>query len=175
MSKPLVTISRRSAIVITALSLVSVIVGASVVSNYLLPSHVVITTLPGIHASFCDPGTQAILGPATTFDFGDVQQGQNKGGLFVSVANDQGSATQWLISDGTADASGTTTESLQTQALPAFTTLTWNMLALMGSPIALQPGQRTQCISITLSVSTSATGGDYSFTIEFVTYSSASG
>lgn len=172
--KPIV-LTRRTALGIAALSIVAVVVSASIVANFLIPQRVTITTLPGVSVDFCDAGTQAIIGPATSFDWGDIQQGQSKTALFISVHNSQGNVPQSLISDGTADASGTATESLQTQTLPSGTTLTWNMPAVMGSPITLQPGQRTQCISVTYSVSTSATGGQYDFTVEIVTYSSASG
>ncbi len=172
--KPIV-LTRRTTAIILSVSLVATIVGASIVANFLIPNQVTITTLPGVSADFCDAQTQAIIGPATSFNWGDIQQGGSKTSLFISIHNSQGSQEQWLISDGTADASGTATESFQTQNLPAFTTMTWNLPSLSGSPLRLLPGQRTQCLSVTYSVSTSASGGTFSFTIEIVTYSTSTG
>ncbi len=176
MSSKTIIFSTRTGLSIVAIAIVLSVVAASVLSNYVLPSRVSITTFPGIHASFCDSGTQAILTPATTFDWGDIQQGQSKTALFVSIANDQGNLPQWLISNGQAvNDTGGGVESLRIQGPPSGTTLSWNMPSVTGSPLQLQPGQRTQCISVTLSVSTSATGGVFNFGIVFATYPTSTG
>src|SRR5437867_3723815 len=70
MSKKLVTITRRTALVLSAVAIVSVIVSASILASYLLPSRVNVNTVNGVQD--CTAlgstlnGNCQLLGPSQT-------------------------------------------------------------------------------------------------------------
>jgi len=185
MSKKLVTITRRTALVLSAIAIVSVVVTAAFVSNYIVHQTANITTSPGLGVFSCDPATNPsiTLGPAiTSYDWGDLQLGQSKTTLFVSIANIQGSANQFILSQAgnpapASDDTSTTANSLRTRNLEAGLSVSWNFEGLYAPATStmLSPGSHTQCLSITLSVSTSTVGGPTAFDIAFTSYSTATG
>ena len=173
-SKTLVTITRRTTIIIAAIAVVAVVVSGAILSNYIVPSTVNITSQPGIVVLTTDTVPSCTTTPVTSFAIGDVQQGQSKAFAVICIKNSQGSANQFILP-----------QSLTTQAaLPSGVTLTWNFPTspvgtLCGTVttgcIGLGPGQQTPPLTLTLSASTTATAGALSFTIVFNAYSTATG
>jgi hypothetical protein len=171
--KPIV-LSRKLAIGIITVAVCATLVSGVILSNYLVPSTVNITSMPGIVVLDATAATPACTTSAvTTHAWGDVQQGQSKSTFSVCIKNSQGSATQYLLPS-----------SLTTQApLPSGVTLTWNFPtspincgAGVTTPcIALLPTQSSPPLTLTLSASTSATAGSVSFTEVYQSYSTATG
>lgn len=170
------TISRRTAIAIVAISAVAIVVSGALLSNYLVPSTVNITSQPGITVvSFQSSDTSACTGgTVTSFTIGDVQQGQSKQFATICIKNAQGSNNQFILP-----------QSLTTTTpLPSGITLTWNFPGSSPTPvmcgsvsqcIGIAPSQQTPPLQLTLTASTSAPSGTLSFTIEFDAFSTASG
>src|SRR3989442_7031611 len=119
-------LSKRQSIIAIALCSVAVtgIVSASVLSNYLLPSTVRITSQPGIAVFLGDSSTNTCTTqPVTSFDWGDVQATQSKSGLVVCIENSGGNAAAYLVDAFTTG--GTHISSLDSQGLPVGVHLSW--------------------------------------------------
>jgi hypothetical protein len=171
-----ITLTRRLTLGIVSIACLAVLVGAIISSNYIVPSTVNVTSQPGIVVVTGDiPTLTCTTTTVTTFAIGDVQQSQSKNFATVCVRNSQGSATQYILP-----------QSLTTQApLPSGLTLTWTNFPT--SPIGtgcsgvttgciqLLPGQSTGPLSLTFSVSSTATPGSVSFTAVFNAFSTNAG
>ena len=174
-SRKTITLTRRTLAIVLAISAVAIVVSATILSNYLVPSTVNITSQPGIVVVTTDTIPSCTTTPVTTFAIGDVQQGQSKAFAVICVKNSQGSATQYLLP-----------QSLTTQnPLPSGVSLTWNFDSVYASPIGcgtvttpcvgIAPTSQTQPLTLTLSASATAAAGSLSFTTVFNTYSTANG
>jgi len=170
-----ITLTRRVTIGIIAVSACAVIVSATILASFLVPSSVVITSQPNLFVY--DTNGNVV----TQFQFGDVQQTQSTS-VTVTLKNGGGSATMYLI-DQSLTGSGSKT-SLTTSGLPSGVTLTWNFASIGSADcsgsvaypcIALFAGQSSPQLTLTLSATTGATPGTYSFTTEFDAFNSASG
>src|SRR2546427_1762471 len=126
-----IVLTRRLTIGIIAISVCATLVLAGVLSTYLLPAHVSITSQPGISVFLADTSTNTCTNnPITSFDFGDVQQTQEKRGPTVCIRNTGGVANGYIIQAFTT--SGQVISSLSTQSpLPGGVTLTWNAGAVL--------------------------------------------
>ena len=196
-----ITLTRRTLAIVLSIAVVATVVSASLLSNYVIPSRVNVTTLPGIsillasfHAKKHRAGITVFYVNAdgsrgaavTSVDFGDVQQGQTKSLQSMTIVNSQGSSTQYLI-DQVAGGNPSGISSLMLQNLPSGVSVTWNFASVFSPPIncgspapnypcaGIAPGSGTQAITLTLTVSTSALGGVSDFSIVFNTYSTVSG
>jgi hypothetical protein len=169
-----ITFSKRLVIGIIAISFCAVLVGATILSNYIVPSTVNVTSQPGIVVVTGDiPTSTCTTTAVTTFALGDVQQSQSKNFATICIRNSQGSATQYILP-----------QSLTTQApLPSGLTLTWtnfpsaaiNCGTVTTNCIAISPSQSTPPLSLTFSVSSTAAPGSVSFTVQFNAYSTNTG
>ncbi len=182
------TITRRTALSILAICFVSTIVAGSILSNYLLPSTVRITSQPGISVFLGDASTNTCsTTPVTSYDWGDVQLSQSKSALVVCIKNSGGTATAYLIDGFTT--SGAAISSLTTQPNPIANgvSLSWNFASVesanpgcAGSTInghcaGIAPGSQSPPLTLTLSASTSASPASLSFTIEFDAFTTVNG
>jgi hypothetical protein len=171
-----ITLTRRVTIGIIAIAAVAVLVSATILASYIVPSTVNVTSQPGIVVVTGDiPTITCSTTTVTTFAIGDVQQGQSKAFATICIRNSGGSATQYILP-----------QSLTTQAsLPSGLTLTWTNFptsplgtgcaGITTGCIQLLPTQQTPPLSLSFSVSTTATPGTVSFTAVFNAYSSATG
>jgi len=160
----------RKILAVAALATIAVLgpVAGAMLANYLVPSHVRVTGTPGLLV-------QDQTGPVTSFEWGDVQQ-TTSGTKSITLVN-TGAVPLWLND-----------HSLSTQsALPTGVTLSWNFATtynLQNCPgqttgilacLQLQPNQSTSPLALTLSVATSASQSDISFTTVFTAYSTPTG
>jgi hypothetical protein len=171
-----ITLSRRLTLGIVAISACAILVAAVISSSYIVPSTVNVTSQPGIIVVTGDiPTITCSTTTVTTFAIGDVQQGQSKAFATICVKNSQGSATQYILP-----------QSLTTQApLPAGLTLTWTNFptspigtgcaGITTGCIQLSPTQSTPPLSLSFSVSTTATPGSVSFTVVFNAFNTSTG
>ncbi len=171
-----ITLSRRTTLAILAISTVAIAASAVILASFIVPSTVNITSQPGIIVVTGDiPTNTCSTTTVTTFTIGDVQQGQSKVFATVCVKNSQGSATQFILPS-----------SLTTQAaLPTGLTLSWTNFpttpigtgctGITTGCIQISPGQTTPPLSLTFSVSTTATPGAVSFTTVFNAFSTNTG
>jgi hypothetical protein len=163
-------LSKRKILTIAALATIAILgpVAGAMLANYLVPSHVRVTGTPGLLA-------QDQTGPVTSFEWGDVQQ-TTSATKTVTLVN-TGQVALWLND-----------HSLSTQnPLPTGVVLSWNFATtynLQNCPgqttgilacLQLQPGQSTSPLTLTLSVATSASQSDISFTTVFTAYSTPTG
>jgi hypothetical protein len=174
-----ITLTRRVTIGIIAVSACAVLVAGSLLANFIVPSTVHITSQPGIVVLDANGAT------ITSFNFGDVQQTQQVTTAPYSIKNSGGSVPMYII-DQTVGGAGTHV-SLSSQGLPTGTVLTWNIASVASSPIGsgcagvnypcieMFPGSATPQLTLTLSASTSAIPGTYSFTVEFDAFSTNAG
>jgi hypothetical protein len=155
------------AIVLCAVVVTGTVAG-TMLANYLVPSHVRVTGTPGLLV-------QDQTGPVTSFEWGDVQQ--TTSATKTAILVNTGQTPLWL-NDHT----------LSTQnPLPTGVTLTWNFAAtynLQNCPgqtagilacLQLQPNQSTSPLTLTLSVASTASQSDVSFTTVFTAYSTPTG
>jgi hypothetical protein len=185
--KPIV-MTRRVTLVIIAIAISASLVSGALLSNYLLPSTVTITSSPGLSVYVGVLSSNTCTTTAvTTYDWGDVQISQSKSSLVVCIANTGGAVNQYLL-DGFSSTNAVVS-SLATQNLPNGVTLTWNFASVAGSGIncigstfnghciGIAPGSQTPPITLTLTVSSSASPSatPYSFTTVFQSYDSMNG
>src|SRR3990172_12227940 len=91
------------------------VAAASILANYIVPSHVSITSTPGIIVF--DP-----TGPVTLFEWGDVQLGTSSSKT-ITVKNSQGSASLWLLA-------GSISSLSTNPALPPGVSMTWDLATI---------------------------------------------
>jgi hypothetical protein len=142
------------AIVLVSVGLSGLFTYAVMVANYVIPSSVTVTTAPGITCYNADGS-----GVTSTINWGDLQVSTSKS-YSVFIMN-TGGASVWLVPS----------MSLTAANLPSGLTLTWDL----AQATQLTPGQETSNIALTLTATTSATMGVYSFTITVLTFGSSSG
>jgi hypothetical protein len=150
-----------------ALSLIAVITGvvyATLMANYVIPNNAFITTAPGI--TVYDQNDVQV----SAINWGDVQRGTEKT-FDIKVRNTDGTVTLYL------------TNSSLTHTMPAsFGTLTWNFALKYGGsyqPYAMAPGGGTGpgdgLITLRLAASLTAPATPLNFTITINAYSSPTG
>lgn len=177
--KRTIALARRTTIAIIAIAACAVLVGATVVSNFVIPSKVTVTSAPGITAYESDGTT--IIGQIT---FGDIQQGSVAQTHQVIIKNTGGQINQYLLDNAGGQITGVPS-SLTFSGVPSSVTPTWNFASVYSSPIGcgsvnypcalLGPTQASQLLTLSISATAAATPGAYSFTITFQAFSTASG
>jgi len=177
--------TRRTTIIIAALSIVAVAVSASILANYVVPINTVrVTSSPGLTAYEAD-GVTAIQ----SIDWGDVQQSTTQTHQVI-LKNTGGSQVLYILENPRDQNLGviTTISSLSAQSLPTGLTLSWNMHDLSNAfcvvsgvtyqgCFALGQGSATSAITMSLSASSTAppTANAVNFQVTFNGYSSVSG
>jgi hypothetical protein len=169
MKAKMVTLKTAIALILIAIASVSVI-SAVLVSNYLIPSSVTVTTAPGI---LClDVNDAAVM----TLPWGDVQQGMTKE-FVIQIKNVQGVADLYLLRDASL-----------THDMPAnIGTLTWNWDEILpGEPYALLKPDWTfpacrlgetgkYSLKLKLTVKTDGSQGSHSFSITINAFDTSTG
>jgi len=181
--------TRRLTIAIVAISAVAVLVGASVIANYIIHSaNFRVTGSPGLTAY--DASGVAV----TSIAFGDIQQSGPAQTFQLSLKNTGGTQTLYILGPSTNTATGAvgTVSSLNPSGLPAGVSLSWNVPTIQGAAapitctfnsvvytgcVALSQGSSTPLITLSLSASSSATptATAQSFSIEFLAYNTPTG
>jgi hypothetical protein len=171
-----ITLTRRTLAIVLTVAVVATVVSATILASFIVPSTVNVTSQPGIIVVTGDiPTITCSTTTVTTFAIGDVQQGQSKAFATICIKNSGGSATQYILP-----------QSLTTQApLPSGLTLTWTNFptspigtgcaGISTGCIQISPTQSTPPLSLSFSVSTTATPGTVSFTAVFNAYNSPTG
>ena len=174
-----ITLTRRLTLGIIAISACAVLVGAIVLSNFVIPSTFRVTSQPGITCYESD-GTTIL----SSIQFGDIQQGSTPQTHQFVCKVTGGNVNQYFMDQSSTSPSSP--DSLQVSGLPSGVSLSWNFPSIYGQSVncggenlypcvGLSVGSGTQVLTLTLAASTGATPGIYSATINIQAFSSASG
>jgi len=187
-----ITLTRRTAIIIVALSAIATLASAAIMANYLIQNTVTITSSP--HLTVYESDGSTVI---AQIQWGDVQQSTS--GTHQVILKDTGGAstpTMYIVDTSTRNtATGVTdsVSSLNPTGLPTGVSISWNFASIQtggGQPfqcvvngvtyqpcMALTSGTGTPAITLTLSVDNSAIASTtpYTFSIEFDSYQTPTG